>query len=295
MSPDGVSSKGADMGNAVSSGVSRRRTRRARASAAALWLVAAASLSASAPVSAQSARDHFGQRYQPLDQAERGRALGAARAASEAELRRRTGRPADAPLRVEVLSVERQRLAKNEHADTYQRRAEVVLYDYDADRRSVATVNLDTGAVESVFVASGGQPPLTNAEVTRAFELVLADPRAAAQLRADFARVASRPLRDPGELTVIGFSYRADSMPDRNTPETAQCGRHRCAQLLVRADDDVALELPIVDLSRERVLETRWFGPTPPPAAPAPAAVPPASPAPAAAQKAQKKDVHAAH
>jgi hypothetical protein len=265
-----------------------------RARAAALWLVAAASLAAPVPVTAQSARDRFAQRYQPLDPAESSRALGAARGPSEAELRRRTGRPADAPLRTEVLSVERQRLAKDEQPETYRRRAEVTLYDYDADRRSVATVNLDTGAVESVFVASGGQPPLTNGEVARAFELVLADPRAAAQLRADFARVASRPLRDPGELTVIGFSYRAESMPDRNSAETAQCGRHRCAQLLVRAGDDVALELPIIDLSRERVLETRWFGPTPPPAAPAPAApAPPASAVPGAAHKAQKKDVHA--
>jgi hypothetical protein len=42
----------------------------------------------------------------------------------------------------------------------------------------------------------------------------------------------------------------------------------------------VALDLPIVDLSRERVLESRSFAPTAPPAARAPAA--PATPAPEA-------------
>ena len=253
-----------------------------------------------APGAAQSRAERFEQRYRSLDANERGAALSAARGPSEAEIRRRTRRPADAPLRIEVLSVERQRLAKDAKPETYRRRAEVSLYDYDSDRRSVATVDLETGQVESVFVVSESQPPLTSAEVTRAYELVLADPGSSATLHANFARVESRPLRDPGELEVIGFVYHADSMPDRNSGETAVCGRHRCAQLLVRTKGDVALELPIVDLSRERVLETRWFGPTPPPAAPAPAApAPPASAAPTKAEKtpakAEKKDLHAPH
>jgi hypothetical protein len=274
-------------------------SRRSRAAAVAALLLAAAPLIAPAPAAAQSATRHerFTQRYRSLDANERSRALAAAREPSEGEIRRRTGRPADAPLRIEVLAVERQRLDKNDLPETYRRRAVVTLYDYGSDRRSVATVNLESGQVESVFVVSGGQPPLTAAEIERALDLVFADPASAARLRANFARVAGRPLRDPGELEVTGFVYRAESMPDRNSAETALCGRHRCAQLLVRTADDVALELPIVDLSRERVLETRWFGPTPPPAAPAPAApAPPASAAPASAApaKAEKKDPHAA-
>jgi hypothetical protein len=268
---------------------------RARLGLPAAWiLAAAAALSAPAPAAAQSSgRDRFAQRYQALDADERGRALAAARAPSEAEIRRRTGRPADAQLRIEVLAVERQRLAKDARPETFRRRAEVTLYDYDTDRRSVATVDLESGEVESVFVVSEGQLPLTDAEVARAFGLVLGDPAAAAQLRADFARVAGRPLRNPRELAVTGFVYRAESMPDRNSTDTAQCGRHRCAQLLVRTADHVALELPIIDLSRERVLETRWFGPTPAPAAPAPAApAPPASAAPASAAKKATNAVH---
>ena len=281
------------------------RGRRSRAIAAAALILAAAPLAAPAPTAAQSSTrtERFEQRYRSLDASERTRALAAAREPSEGEIRRRTGRPPDAPLRIEVLAVERQRLAKDALPETYRRRAEVTLYDYDSDRRSVATVDLESGQVESVFVVSGGQLPLTDAEVARAFDLVFADPASAARLRANFARVASRPLRDPGELEVTGFVYLAESMPDRNSAETALCGRHRCAQLLVRTADDVALELPIVDLSRERVLETRWFGPTPPPAAPAPAApAPPASAAPASAAPAsagsgdrQKKGPHAAH
>jgi len=273
--------------------------RRSRVAAVAALILAAAPLTTPAPAAAQSSTRHerFAQRYHALDASERSRALTAARAPSEAEIRRRTGRPADAPLRIEVLSVERQRLEKNELPENYRRRAEVTLYDYDSDRRSVATVNLESGQVESVFVVSGGQPPLTAAEIERALDLVFADPASAARLRANFARVARRPLRDPGELDVTGFVYRADSMPNRNRAETDLCGRHRCAQLLVRTADDVALELPIVDLSRERVLETRSFVPVPPPAAPAPAApAPPASAAPtsAAPARAEKKDPHAA-
>ena len=237
-------------------------------------IFAVAALTAPAPTAAQSPTRSERSRSATARsmRTSAGRALAAARGPSEAEIRRRTGRPADAPLRIEVLAVERQRLAKDALPETFRRRAEVTLYDYDSDRRSVATVDLESGQVESVFVVRRGQPPFTDAEVARAFELVLADPESAARLRANFARVASRPLLDPGELEVTGFVYHAESMPDRNRAETALCGRHRCAQLLVRTADDVALELPIVDLSRERVLETRWFGPTPPPAAPAPAA-----------------------
>lgn len=261
------------------SGGSRGRWARLRVSALTTVLLVASPLVFPGSAAEQSRAERFAQRFRPLDASERSRALAVARGPSEAEIRRRTERPADAPLRIEVLAVEPQRLAKDATPETYRRRAEVSLYDYDSDRRSVATVDLETGKVETVFVVSGGQLPLTDAEVARAFQLVLADPAASARLRANFARVASRPLNDPGELAVTGFVYRAESMPDRNGPETRQCGRHRCAQLLVRTADNVALELPIVDLSRERVLETRWFGPTPPPAAPAP----PASAAPATA------------
>jgi len=269
-------------------GSSPRRRRRAAAAAAALFFAA---VPLPAPSAAQSRSERFEARYRSLDAGERSRAVAAARERSEAEIRRRTGRPPDAPLRTEVLAVEPQRLTKDQVAETYRRRAEVTLYDYDSDRRSVATVDLDSGQVESISVVSKGQLPLTDAEVARAFELVFADPASAARIRANFERVASRPLRDPGELAVTGFVYRADSMPDQNHGETALCGRHRCAQLLVGTPDDVALELPIVDLSRERVLETRWFGPTPPPAAPAPAA--PAPAAPASAAPAPKQAAHA--
>jgi hypothetical protein len=260
-------------------GGSPRRWLRSRVSAVAALLVAAVPLISPAPGAAQSRTERFAQRYRSLDATERGRALAAARGPSEAEIRRRTGRPSDAPLRVEVLAVEPVAIAKDARPETYRRRAEVSLYDYDSDRRSIATVDLESGRIESISVVTGGQLPLTKAEVARAYALVLADPETSARLRADYARVASRPLRDPGELEVVGFVYRAESMPDRNAPDTEACGRHRCAQLLVRTSDDVALDLPIVDLSRERVLETRTFGPVPPPAAAAPA--PPASAAPA--------------
>jgi hypothetical protein len=298
----GVANGGAEfverkgMGDRAGRGVFPPGRGRSRAAAAAALLLAAAPMADPAPARAQSAtrEERFEQRYRPLDATERGRALGAARAPSKAEIRRKTGRSAEAPLRIEVLAVERRRLAKDDTPETYRRRADVTLYDYDSDQRSVATVNLETGEVESVFVVSGGQPPLTKAEIARAYEMVFADAESAARLRANFARVASRPLRDPGELEVIGFVYLAESMPDRNNADTALCGKHRCAQLLIRTADDVALELPIVDLSRERVLETRWFGPTPPPAAPAPAApAPPASPATAAPESTPNKDAHA--
>ena len=193
-----------------------RRNGADRGLAAAALLLAAAHLPPPRPEPRSPRVERFEKRYRSLDASERSRALAAARGPSEAEIRRRTGRPPDAPLRIEVLGVEPQRLAKDARPETYRRRAEVITYDYDSDRRSVATVDLESGRVETIFVVGGGQLPLTDAEVARAFELVLADPESSARLRANFARVASRPLRDPGELEITGFVYRAESMPDRN-------------------------------------------------------------------------------
>jgi len=44
---------------------------------------------------------------------------------------------------------------------------------------------------------------------------------------------------------VSGFVLRADAIPQVRGVE--DCGVHRCAQLMIRTPDAVALELPIVD------------------------------------------------
>jgi hypothetical protein len=221
------------------------------------------------PAGAESAAEHFAHRHRALDASERGRALDIARGPAEGELRRRAGRAPGAPERLETLAADLHRHAKSTRVEDYRRRADVYVYDYDTDQLAWAVVDLDSGRLESLTVTASVQRPLSDREVAHALDLVFGDPASAARIRAEYARIAGHPLRDRHDLEVAGFVYRADAMPDANTPDSAECGRHRCAQLLIRTHDEVSLELPIVDLSRERVLEPRWFGP-PPPAAPAP-------------------------
>jgi hypothetical protein len=203
----------------------------------------------------------FGERHRDLDAGESASALERARGPAEEALRQRAGRSAGEPERIEVLRVVRHASPKGVRPEDYRRRASVYVYDYAADRVSVVTVDLEAGQVESVRTGTGVQPPLNEREVVRAMDLLFADATAAARIGEEFARITGRPLGHWRELEVSGFVYHADSMPETNTPETEACGRHRCAQLLLRTQDNVSIEVPIVDLSRERLLETRRFGP----------------------------------
>jgi hypothetical protein len=216
-----------------------------------------------APARADSAAERFSKRHRVLDTAENTRALDAARGPAESELRRRAGRAAGSPERLEVLEVDVHRYAKDVRAEEYRRRADVYIYDYDSDALAVAVVDLETNHVDAVTVTPGVQRPLNDREVARALDLLLADATSGARIRAEFQRITGRPLRNPSELTVSGFVYRADAMPDSNTTDTAACGRHRCAQLLISTQDAFSIELPIVDLSKQRVLQGRWLGAPP--------------------------------
>lgn len=205
----------------------------------------------------------FAERHRALEARERTHALERARGPAAQALRQQSGRPAGAPERVELLRVVRHPSAKGERPEDYRRRADVYFYDYDADRIAVVTIDLEASRVESVRTGTGVQPPLNEREVARAMDLLFADAEAATRIGDEFARITGRPLDHWSELAVSGFVYHAEAMPGSNNPETRACGRHRCAQLLLRTPDNVAIEVPIVDLSRERLLETRRFGPPP--------------------------------
>lgn len=206
----------------------------------------------------------FSERHRALDGAERAGAVERARGPAEHVLRQRAGRPEDRPERVELLRVVRHPSPKGEPPADYRRRADAYFYDYDADRIAVVTVDLEGGRIESVRTGTDVQPPLNEREVARAMDLLFADADAAARIGEEFARITGHPLSHRNELMVSGFVYHAESMPESNSPDTQDCGRHRCAQLLLRTQDNVAIEVPIVDLSRERLLETRRFGPPQP-------------------------------
>ncbi len=197
-------------------------------------------------------------RFRKLDGGERSRAVEHARGAARPALARRADRSAEAYYRSEVLLVERHRYAKGEEAA--RRLADVYVYDYDQDRVSAVVVDLDTDEVVKVDVVEGMQLPLTEREVDRALAMAIADETFGPRLLEDFRTVTGRDLGRAENLDVKGFVYRADSMRAETNRESRVCGKHRCAQLMIRTPEGIVLDLPIVDLSRGRLLDSREFG-----------------------------------
>ena len=239
----------------------RRRCLAATCLALAWLLSPAAVLDVSAEASAH--RSAYAERHRAIAPDERARAAELALAAA----RERGAGSAPADERaiegdgLEVLRVERHREPKGMTAASYRRRVDVLIYDYRIDHLCRVVVDLSAGAVDDVTVAPGIQVALSEREISRATRLLLLDPEARARLDARYERITGRRLRGAGDIQISGYVFRADAMPDAATESIAICGRHRCAQLLLRTNDDVSLELPIIDLSMGRVLETLDFGP----------------------------------
>jgi hypothetical protein len=161
----------------------------------------------------------------------------------------------------EVLLIER-------HAETkavmqsgqWPRRADVYVYLYDSDTLLHAVANLITRTVDSVETAQDAQLPLTQNETARAFQLLMADVTARADIAAQYQTITGEALTKPEtQLKFSALIYRADSMPGAN-PGAAACGPRRCAQFLLATQDDIVINLlPIVDLSLGAVVSAGPF------------------------------------
>ncbi len=159
--------------------------------------------------------------------------------------------PADQQL--ELLIAERHEETKAVYASgAWARRADVQVYDYARNVLTLLVVNLDTGAVDSSETATGVQPPLSLNESSRALGIVLDDPQAGPAIRGQYQQLATRSLTDAAQLQTAALVFYPD--PTANAiVRAAQCGSHRCAQLLLATEDGHSLPAtPIVDLSTGR-------------------------------------------
>jgi hypothetical protein len=151
----------------------------------------------------------------------------------------------------ELLLVERHAETKAvTQSGNWPRRADVYTYLYGSDTLQLAVVNLTTGQIDSVETVQNVQLPLNQNEADRAVQLLLADAAVMANISAQFQTITGAALTQPqSQLKLTALIYRADAMPNAN-PGAAACGQHRCAQLLLATQNDVAINvLPIVDLS----------------------------------------------
>lgn len=199
--------------------------------------------------------------YDPLSLAEQELAL--QQFARQAPLMARELRGAQ---HTEVLLVERHQEPKAvvTSQKSWPRRADVYMYLYDRDILLHALVNLESRKVEKVERTQDVQLPLTENERIAAQEKVLNNPGIQRAIEAQYQRITGNRLKDaknPGkELQMRALIFRADAMPGRAQGEGANCGRQRCAQLLISTEDNVLIDLlPVVNLSRGKVVSADGF------------------------------------
>ena len=150
---------------------------------------------------------------------------------------------------VEFLRVEAHRFDKND-PDNGKRWADVSSYDYTTDELIIAVVNLDTDEVISTKRHKDMQPPMAQAELTRALNIVLDDPEERSILDAEFKRITGQTLTSIDQLDYKAFTFFADSMPNVVNSASSSCGAQRCAQLMLYTHDNIVFEVsPIVNLS----------------------------------------------
>ena len=208
--------------------------------------------------------------YDPLTPAEQTRALQALQGAGTVmqglklpDTAARTGAAAPAAPAEEVLLIERHQEDKLTYDQgRWPRRADVYVYRYADDTLIHQVYNMDTNRVDQVDQVQGVQLPLTAAESQRALAIALADGKVRPLLAAEFRLITQQDLVAGDQLILKAMTFHADAAPGRDLGEAAQCGIRRCAQLLLAAGDNVALQvIPIVDLSSGRVVQALPFGP----------------------------------
>lgn len=187
--------------------------------------------------------------YDPLSSAERDLALKVALSDE------RVVKVAGGATRSETIVVERHEETKAVYArGAWDRRADVVFYLYGSDLAVSAVVNLATRAADSVDARANYQPPLTRGEMNRAFDLAMADLRAAGRIRNAYQSRIGRALADPEAIERYGFVFIPDEIPEATSPDVLACGARRCALMVLAVAGDVLDTTIVVDLSNGRAV-----------------------------------------
>ena len=158
-----------------------------------------------------------------------------------------------------VLLIERHEEAKAVE-DSAPRRADVYVYSYDDDVLTWQLVNVETGAVDDSATVPDTQLPLVDEERDRVVEIAMENPQFEQRLATAFRQATGRDLGDVAtDVIVDPIIFRADANAE-TTGAARQCGRHRCAQLMLRSNDDLLIDLlPVIDLSTGRVASLTGF------------------------------------
>ncbi|MBM0233605.1 hypothetical protein JNW91_18125 [Micromonospora sp. STR1_7] len=128
--------------------------------------------------------------------------------------------------------------------DGIARRAEVLAYDYRADKLVKVAVDLTAGRVTGTFAATGMQPPATPREVATAVDLLW---------RHDLGDLMRERFR---QATGVAPATAAELQPGAQTYTGEPCAVHRCVLLLLHRPGEPYVDLTdlVVDLSAGTVV-----------------------------------------
>jgi len=172
------------------------------------------------------------QAFQPLTAAEIQQAVTVLRSENRVQTSLARGQ------RVRTTFVERHEESKD--APTGQRRANVVLYNYDTNETISAVVTLRPSPRAEHLTVTQDQPPgLSTEEGEEAKQLALAHPIVQGRLQAV-------GLAGPGRKLIITHIRIQAVAPD-------PCATHRCVILFFNTPDTVLDIQPVVDLTTGRV------------------------------------------
>lgn len=209
------------------------------------------------PVSAM-AENHSSQRPQALDGMhtfEKDRAMRSLAGSSPRALAQTTSVQSDtstaAPAEPQLLLLERRRIK-----GASQRTADAWYYSYPNNQTIHKIVDLESGEVLSSEIVIGTQLPLIDAEISRAFSVLLASSSDRRTLKQAYRTVTGKDFEQRSQVSYKAFVFHPDTVVDGLNPSARRCGVNRCAQMLLYTHDNIALDMsPVVDLSTGKVLQ----------------------------------------
>lgn len=137
-----------------------------------------------------------------------------------------------------------------------ERLADAWYYSYDSNETTHKIIDLTAGSVRSTETVIDLQLPLIDAEISRAFDIVLGSSTDRRALELAYRQVTGTEFADRSQVSFKAFVFHPDTVADGLEAAARRCGVHRCAQMLLYTHDNVALDMsPIVDLSTGRVLQ----------------------------------------
>jgi len=153
---------------------------------------------------------------------------------------------------VELLALKPESLAR---AQQMPRHAEVILFQPEREVGAKIAVNLQRRTVEQVERLSSREVPMTQQDLTDAFQLASREPELQ-KILPELPSFRVQTATDSG--TLVAAENMVTGLPIRGAEANDPCTKHRCMQLFFRRGKDYFSEASvIVDLSAKHVYVER--------------------------------------